>query len=228
MGILKEMFDESGDELPKREPVKLALGTYKNTAENVLRGYKIFQKKYVYKSLALKLFLVLAASASSVLMLVSPENGDYTLPAMCLLACVVIGIYFISEPINNRKKVVKAVGQTDDAEYTAEITDMTIKISTNKLPEAETEDNEAAEDNQSNDGSDEEQNDENTNSDDIPATVIHLDSSIVDIFDTDGLYVVCVKKSYVFIIPKAAFTEDENKAVKEKLSLMLDYRYKTV
>ena len=231
MGILKEMFDENGDEsINEREPVELAVGCYRNIPENVMKGYKIFQKKYVYKNLALKIVLVLAATASSVLMLIDPQNGDYSLPIMCLMACLAIGIYFVLEPINNRKKVKKSVEEYDDAEYTAEITDMTIKISTNEEVTEEKVENKAENSEKTQDKTaeheDEEAESENCEDDEeIPATVIHLNSPVVEIVDTDELFVVCVKKSYVFIIPKSAFETDKVQNIREKLSAIMGIRY---
>lgn len=232
MGILKEMFDEgSGDDLGNnREEVLLAKGRYKSDPETILLGYKTYQKKYVVKSLVFKMLLVLLALASSIMMLITTD-GTPTMPAMMILICVAIGAYFISEPINNRKKLKKGLEIADGTEYEAVITDRTLKISTVELPKTDETD-----DNAENEEKSAEENSENTASagdteaekkdDDIPATIIHLDSHIVDFIDRDGMFIVCVKKSYVFIIPKSAFTEEEVQNTREKLSSIMGIRYK--
>lgn len=62
--------------------------------------------------------------------------------------------------------------------------------------------------------------------DEIPATVIHLDSPIVDLTDREDMFILVVKKAYVFIIPKRAFTEDECQRIRDKLSAIMGIRYK--
>lgn len=229
MGILKEMFDEgSGDDLGNnREEVLLAKGRYKSDPETILSGYTTYQKKYVVKSLVFKMLLVLLALASSIMMLLTTD-GAPTMPAMMILICVAIGVYFISEPINNRKKLKKGLEIADGTEYEAVITDRTLKISTVELPKTdETADN--AENEEKTVGESRENtapDDAEKKDDDIPATIIHLDSHIVDFIDRDGMFIVCVKKSYVFIIPKSAFTEEEVQNTREKLSSIMGIRYK--
>lgn len=229
MSILKEMFDEgSGDDLGNnREEVQLAKGRYKSDPETILSGYKTYQKKYVVKSLVFKMLLVLLALASSIMMLLTTD-GTPTMPAMMILICVAIGVYFISEPINNRKKLKKGLEIADGTEYEAVITDRTLKISTVELPKtdetadnAENEEKTVRESSENTAPADAEKKD-----DDIPATIIHLDSHIVDFIDRDGMFIICVKKSYVFIIPKSAFTEEEVQNTREKLSSIMGIRYK--
>lgn len=219
MGILKEMFEEgSGDDFEKKPPVLLAKGRYKSDTETILSGYKIFRKRYVFKGLILKLLLVILALASSVMMLMT-SNGSSTMPVMMILLCIFIGVYFISQPVINQKNLKKGLDNIDGSEYEVEITDQTVKISTVIPPEDASE----AENNEENTGEEAAENKEN---EDIPATIIHLDSSIVDFIDYEGMFIICVKKSYVFIIPKSAFTDEEVQAVKEKLSMLMGIRFK--
>lgn len=219
MGILKEMFEEgSGDDFEKKPPVLLAKGKYKSDTETILSGYKIFRKRYVFKGLILKLLLVILALASSVMMLVT-SDGSSTMPVMMILLCIFIGIYFVSQPVINQKNLKKGLDNLDGSEYEVEITDQTVKIST-VIPPEDTSEEEKTEENTV------EEADENKENEEIPATLIHLDSSIVDFIDYEGMFIICVKKSYVFIIPKSAFTEEEVQAVKEKLSMLMGIRFK--
>lgn len=216
MGILKEMFEEgSGDDFEKKPPVLLAKGRYKSDTETILSGYKIFRKRYVFKGLIFKLLLVILALASSVMMLVT-SDGSSSMPVIMILLCIFIGIYFVSQPVINQKNLKKGLDNIDGSEYEVEITDRTVKISTVIPPEDASE----AEKNEENTGEEAAENEE------IPATIIHLDSSIVDFIDYEGMFIICVKKSYVFIIPKSAFTEEEVQAVKERLSMLMGIRFK--
>ncbi|MGN0586358.1 MAG: hypothetical protein ACI4JF_03655 [Oscillospiraceae bacterium] len=221
MGILKEMFDENGDSEFEKLPAELlAKGTYKSCAETILSGYKTYRKRYVIKSVVLKMLVVLVALASSIMMLLTSE--DSMMPVFMILVCVVIGVYFISEPINHAKKLKNGLADIEGTEYEVEITDQTIKISTVRqdTPEAEPDQTEEISEKTT-----EGETGDNTE-DEIPATVIHLDSPIVDFIDRKDMFIICVKKSYVFIIPKSAFTEDEVQKTREKLSAILGIRFK--
>ena len=220
MGILKEMFSEESSDFEKRPAVLLAKGKYVSNAETILEGYKVFQFRYVLKNLILKLILVILALVSSVILLMSDKSDSMSV--FCILLSICIGFYFINETIKNRKNLKNGLEQLEGIEYEAEITDQYIKISTvpdenaadtdEKEIEAETEEDESGE--------------EKSEDDEIPATLIHLDSNIVDFIDEEKMFIVCVKKSYVFIIPKSAFTEDEVQKTREKLSAIMGIRFK--
>ena len=213
MGILKEMFSEESGDFEKRPAVLLAKGKYVSSAETILEGYKTFQFRYVLKNLILKLLLVILALASSVMMLMSSKNDMVSV--FCIMLSVCIGAYFINEPIKNRKNLRRGLEQLEGIEYEAEITDQYIKISTVTDANAEKISEETSE-----------KDEENSEDNEIPATLIHLDSSIVDFIDEENMFIICVKKSYVFIIPKSAFTEDEVQKTREKLSAIMGIRFK--
>lgn len=227
MGILKEMFgEESGDSFETRPPVLLATGRYKSSAETVMEGYKTYQKKYVIKNTVLKMLLVLLALASSVMMLISSEDGGM-MPVLLIMICLCAGIYFINEPINSRKKLKSGLSAIEGTEYEIEITDRTIKISTVEVPEEEgTEENIVpAEEEAVSEG----ENGEEANAEDQgpPATIIHLDGA-VEIIDKEDMFIICVSKKYIFIVPKSAFKEDELQLAREKLAAVMGIRFKMV
>lgn len=227
MGILKEMFgEESGDSFETRPPVLLATGRYKSSAETVMEGYKTYQKKYVIKNTVLKMLLVLLALASSVMMLISSEDGGM-MPVFLIMICLCAGIYFINEPINSRKKLKSGLSAIEGTEYEIEITDRTIKISTVEVPEEEgTEENTVTADEEA---VSEGENGEEANAEDQgpPATIIHLDGA-VEIIDKEDMFIICVSKKYIFIVPKSAFKEDELQLAREKLAAVMGIRFKMV
>lgn len=238
MGMLKEMFSEEQDGgFQKREPVLLAKAKYKNSAEMILSGYKTFQKKYVYKKVFLKMLLVVIAIISSVLMLLTSEAGDIR-PIVLIAVCVVIGAYFISQPIKNRNEVKKSAEQLDGTEYDIEITDQTVKISAadNENTAVFDENGETAEQSDvteeasSSDeekGEETEASEEEKSEDEKPATLIHLDGA-VDIIDRDDMFVIIVGKKYVFIVPQNAFSAEELEKTRHKLAAVMGIRYKVV
>ena len=173
--------------------------------------------------LALKLFIVLIAVSSSVMMIITSQGNEIT-PVFCLMICITIGIWFISQPINNKKNLSKALGMLEGVPYKAEVFTDKIIISdmspreNNDIPE---ENENASEEN--------EETEESSSEDDVPpATVIHLDSPIVNFLDRSDMFILVVNKSYVFIIPKRGFSEEDTVKIREKLSLIMGVRYKAV
>lgn len=219
MGMLKEMFSDNPEEsFQKREPVLLAKASYTSNSEMILSGYKTFQKKYVIKKVVLKMLLVAIAIFSSVLMLLTSEKGDFK-PIFMILICVAIGAYFISQPIKNQKEVKKSAEQLEGTEYDIEITNQTIKIT---MPSAENnEKEEISSESESTDMPEELETEENG----VPTTLIHLDGA-VDIIDRDDMFVICVGKKYVFIVPQDVFPEEELENTRHKLAAIMGIRYK--
>lgn len=229
MGILNEMFgDGDSGQLPAPEGELLADGEYESNAEEILKGYKVYQKRYVFSSLIWKMLLVLLAVTSSVMMIMTSE--DPIIPAMCLMISIAVGIWFINTPISNRKKLMRGLDIMEETRYKAEFYTDKIKISTcvDKNVETENPDGNASE--QPNQDVQAEQTEADMALDgekeEIPATVIHLDSPIVDLIDREDMFILVVKKSYVFIIPKAAFGNDKCEKIREKLSAIMGIRYK--
>ena len=235
MGILNEMFgDGDSGQLPAPEGELLAEGEYESSAEEILKGYKVYQKRYVFKSLIWKMLLVLLAVTSSVMMIMTSE--DPIIPAMCLMISIAVGIWFINTPISNRKKLMRGLDIMEETRYKAEFYTDKIKISTCMDENAETKDPDgnASEQPKQDVQTVQTEQTEQTEADmaldgekeEIPATVIHLDSPIVDLIDKEDMFILVVKKSYVFIIPKTAFDDDKCQKVREKLSVIMGIRYK--
>lgn len=210
MGILKEMFSENQeDNFQKKDEALLSRAEYTNSVDMILSGYKTFQKKYVIKNVVLKMLIVVLAAASSVMMLVSSGGSDIRAIFM-LLICAAIGYYFISQPIHNRKQVKKSAEMLEGKKFEIEITDRTIKITSLEIEE------ELQEEKVEN--SDEAENEK-------PATIIHLDGS-VDIIDRGDIFIICVSKKYVFIVPQDVFDEKELDNTRSKLAAVMGIRYK--
>lgn len=218
MGILSEMFDEE-DSLPDAAEAEfLAEGDYESDREEMLSGYRAFRKRYVLVSLIQRLFVVLIALASSVFMMVTSREGEKDIPVFCCILCVFIGGWFISQSLGNKKKYIQSVDNLVGIPYHVEFYTDRVKITDMSPVPEKTE--EASED--------EVQPEENSPEEDgrNPSTVIHLDQHIVDILDKPDIFVLVVRKAYVFIISKKAFTEEKYEKIKEKLSLIMGIRYK--
>ena len=201
----------------------LAKGEYKSSKEDILKGFKIFQKKYVYKSVGIQMFIVILGLVSQILTVATAAEGeDVSFSYMLIVLCVVLGGYFLIRPKNTFRKLEDSIGELEGTVYEAEIYTDKIKISTLYDPyiseEAEKE-AEAAENENSG-----EEND--PDSELPPATIIHLDNAAVEIVESSELFVVYIKKLNVFVIPKSAFKPYEVIEIKNRLSNIMGVRYK--
>lgn len=206
----------------------LAKGEYESSTENILKGFKVFQKKYIYKSVALQMLLVLLGLASQIMAIVTAgENEDVSTSYFLSAVCVVLGVYILLRPRNTLSKLEKSIKELKGTIYSAEIYTDKIKISTVYDPyisdEAEAEERSEKEKLEKNESGEENESEE---TEEIPATIVHLDNSAVELIDTPDLYVLYIKKVNVFVIPKSAFKPYEVMEIKNRLSNIMGVRYK--
>jgi membrane protein implicated in regulation of membrane protease activity len=215
MGIFSEMMsgadgnDEQGGNGEAGNGVGgevLGYGEFVYNAGDVLAGYRIFRKRYILRQTILRLVLVTIALASSVFMLIT--DGASPITITCVALCVIVAAWFIKTPINNKKKTSQAVKELEGESYAVEITADTAKIML------------------ADDKADAPAADASTES--AAGTLIHLDQYIVDILDTNTLYIIVAAKRYVFVIPKSAFDSDTNIKIGNTLKSRLETRYKTI
>ncbi len=199
----------------------IAQGEYKSSREEILAGFKIFQKKYVYKSVALQMTLVVLAIATQLVNVFMGTDRDVSFSWMLIIMCVVLGVYLLMRPKNTFKKLEAGLAEIEGTVYKAEIYTDKIKISTIYDPYiVDNEDTDVEE------GSSEENSEEEPEDELPPATVIHLDNSAVEIVECSEIYIVYVKKINIFVIPKSAFKPYENTEIKNRLSNIMGVRYK--
>lgn len=201
----------------------LAKGQYKSAKEDILKGFKLFQKKYVYKTVAIEMIVVLIGIFTQVITIATAQkDDDVSFSYMVIVMCFVLGIYFLIRPKNTLRKLSDSLGELEGTEYDAEIYTDKIKISTIYDPYiSEEAEKQAEEDDEKPDDAEDDPENELP-----PATIIHLDNSAVEIIDSKEQYVVYIKKVNVFVIPKAAFKPYENMEIKNRLSNIMGVRYK--
>lgn len=201
----------------------LAKGEYKSSKEDILKGFKLFQKKYVYKSVGIQMFIVALGLVSQILTVATAAEGeDVSFSYMLIVMCVILGGYFLIRPKNTFRKLEDSLGELEGTVYEAEIYTDKIKISTLYDPYISEEAEKEAE-NEKNDDTNEENNLDNELP---PATIIHLDNAAVEIVESSELFVVYIKKLNVFVIPKSAFKPYEVMEIKNRLSNIMGVRYK--
>lgn len=203
----------------------LAEGEYESSREQILQGFKIFQKKYVYKTVAIQMTLVVLAIATQLVNVFMGTDRDVSFSWMLIVMCVVLGGYLMLRPKNTYKKLEAGLNEIEGTVYKAEFYTDNIKISTIYDPYIKKEEEEKSSENGGND--DAEEKEEKTEEDELPpATVIHLDNSAVEIVECSEIYIVYVKKVNIFVVPKSAFKPYENMEIKKRLSNIMGVRYK--
>ena len=83
----------------------IAEGEYKSSKEEILRGFKIFQKKYVYKSVAVQMTLVVLAIITQLVNIVMGADRDVSFSWMLVVFCVILGGYLLMRPKNVYRKL---------------------------------------------------------------------------------------------------------------------------
>lgn len=198
----------------------IAEGEYESGKENILAGFKVFQKKYVYKTVAIQVIIVILGFITQlVTVMTASAEDDTSFSKFLMMICVLLVIYFIGRPKHTYKKLDRSLGELAGTVYKAEIYTNKIIISTLYDPyiskQAEKEDKERSEENT------EEPEDELP-----PATVIHIDNGAVEIVECSDMFVIYIKGVNVFVIPKSAFDEDRITEIKTRLSNIMGIRYK--
>ena len=221
--MLSVLDDDIYDDGRRSFEELLAKGEYKSCKEDILKGFKLFQKKYVFKSVCIQMLIVILGLVSQILTIASAgENEDVSFSYMLIVMCVVLGGYFLIRPKNTFRKLENSLGELEGTVYEAEIYTDKIKISTLYDPYISEEAEKEAEA-ENNDDIHEENDPDN---DLPPATIIHLDNAAVEIVESSELFVVYIKKLNVFVIPKSAFKPYEVMEIKNRLSNIMGVRYK--
>lgn len=197
----------------------IAEGEYESSKENILKGFKVFQKKYVYKTVAVQVMIVALGFLTQFMTVISaPAGEDTSLPKILMLICVLLGIYFIGRPKHTYKKLARSLEDLAGVIYKAEIYTKKIIISTLYDPYIS---EQANKEDTADEGDPEETEDELP-----PATVIHIDNGAVEIVDCSDMLVIYVRRVNVFVIPKSAFDKDTLQQIKKRLSNIMGIRYK--
>ena len=215
---LDDIYDDGRESISEL----LAEGEYESSRDQILHGFKIFQKKYVYKTVAIQMTLVILAIATQLVNVFMGTDRDVSFSWMLIVMCVVLGGYLLMRPKNTYKKLEAGLNEIEGTVYKAEIYTDNIKISTIYDPYIKKEEEEKSSENSDNNSA-EEKNEE----DELPpATVIHLDNSAVEIVECSEIYLVYVKKVNIFVVPKSAFKPYENMEIKNRFSNIMGVRYK--
>lgn len=179
---------------------------YESRHENVLDGFKLFQKKYVWKSTALQMVLLVIAGVIQAVNIVT--NGFGMANGIILLVLLAAAIFILQKPRLTYNKLAESIATLDGIIYKAEFFTDRIKISTINDPELEN--SEKSEDKETGEKCEE-------STDELPpATIIHLDQGVVDVLVTEKLIVVYIKGNNIYVIPRDCFKDNADIAMIER------------
>ncbi len=237
--MLDKILEENSSEGESLYPSEfLGEGEYESDPENVIAGFKIFQKRHVIPSTILQMLLVILALVSQILAVASDPQGDVQMNIALIIICFSLGIWIISRPVTTLKNLRMGIETLKGTIYKAEIYTDKIKIST--IYDAPVENGTAADtetialsekrspDEIIEEGKEalkERLSDENAE-DEIPATIIHLDNAGVEITETEKLLVIYIKKINIYVIPKSILSEDEIKNMRDRLTSLMGVRFR--
>ena len=219
-------FDDIYDDGRVSLDEKIAEGEYESSSEDILSGFKVFQKRYVYKGVVLQMALVILGLLSQVVNIMGAAQGeDLFFSYMLILVCIILGFYILERPRGTYKRLAAAIKELDGTVYKSEIYTNKIIISTIYDPYNKDDPDNVSED-EADSGKEKNSEDAESGDDLPPATVIHLDNGSVESVETDKLYVVYIKRVNVFVIPKSAFKAYEVTQIKDRLSNIMGVRFK--
>lgn len=187
---------------------------YNNTLSEIETGYKLFQRKYMFKRNLIFSIVYGIAAAVGVDFLVH----DYTNMAGYILLVIGLGMLFSTwaRPYYARKKLLKTLESFDEEKYSAVFSESKIVVDTEILPEEETEIVAVTAHGVMTVGDDVE----------IPEdkvikhekTEIELNANTLDSMETEELFLLFLNRSLIYIFPKRCLSEEE----KDKLHNYFD------
>ena len=198
----------------ERPSEQLASGQYEGKKEDLLRGFRIFQKKYAYKNVIIQLMLVAIAIGINVVNIVTSRDGDVGASFVVIFFCLILGINCAIMPKRTYNKLSKALDEVEGAVYGVDVFTDKVVISTVYDPLVK--------------GKEDKEDDADNDDDLPPATLIHTDNGGVDIIEAEDMYIIYIRKVNVYVIPKTAFSYEENTEIHERYRLIMGTRYKVI
>ena len=194
----------------------LAECEYESKSENVLDGFKMFQKRYVWKRTALQIVLLVIAGVIQAVNIVT--NGFGTANAVILMILFGAAIFILQKPRLTYNKLAESIATLDGIIYKAELFTDRIIISTVYDPILD-KDSEKGDNENSETESDTEELSEKkpAETEELPpATIIHLDKGVVDVIVSEKLIVVYIKGNNIYVIPRDSFRDNADIAAIER------------
>lgn len=178
---------------------------YDNTLSEIETGYKLFQKKYMFKRNLIFSIVYGIAAVIGIDFIVH----NYTNMAGYILLVIGLGMLFSTwaRPVYARKKLIKTLESFDEEKYSAEFSESKITVDTEILPEEETEIVAVTPHGVMTVGEDVE----------IPEdkiikhekTEIELNANTLDSMETEELFLLFLNRSLIYIFPKRCLSEEE-------------------
>ncbi len=171
---------------------------YDNTLSEIETGYRLFQRKYMFKrNLIFSIVYAIAAGVGVDFLVHSLSNM-----AGYILLVIGLGMIFSTwaRPYYARKKLIKTLSSFGEEKYSAVFSDSRITVDTEVLPEEETETVAITSQGVMTVGEDVDIPEENIIKHE--KTKIELRSNTLDSMETEELFLLFLNRSLIYIFPK--------------------------
>lgn len=208
----------------------LAAGEYKSDTQLIMKGFRLWQKKYSSRRIALQMIIVFIAFGIQIInILTAGESTDTSMSYFLAVVCIILGVYIIQRPKKTIKNLEKSISELNNSVYKAEIYTDKIIITTlyDEYINEEGSSKKGKDENTDSEINNENGENSDENDEEIPATIIHIDNNAVEIVDSSDFYLLYVKKVNIFIIPKNSFRAYELDLIRNKLSAIMGARYRS-
>ncbi len=178
-------------------------------------AYKAFQKRYVYpKSYGIMALLAIVAVIYGV-QVVHGTPSQQPMYCMVIMFCVVLAIFQWYSPRKTRRNLMEAVREIEEDQYFLRVYADCLEIGT-MLPEeevrAETKEADALF--------------EDTPQENYTGSRIHYSDALL-VTEYDTFFMLYLKKSMIYVIPKDAFDTEQLQLLKSHFAKVLGKNYKT-
>ncbi len=221
------MIDERTESF--RDGELLASGEYESKSDEIMKGFKTFQRRYVFKNVAIQITLL--AIAAVIQFANIAVSGVQSVNIILLLVLLAVGLFILQKPRLTYNKLAEAIKDLDGIIYRAEMFTDKIIVTTvydpqNDIKNEDEDKAESDENAQSGEEEKEESSEEKDSTDDLPpATIIKLTEGVVDVLCTEDQYIAYIKGRNIYVIPRSAFSDEENARIAEKYPVHLGTKF---
>ena len=206
-------------EYPARESELIASGEYESNAERIMKGFKIFQRRYVFKSTVLQVTLL--AIAAVIQFVNIAVSGVESINVVILMILMAIGLFILQKPRLTYNKLAEAIKGLDGIVYRADMYTDKIIVTTVYDPQNDVTEEKQDDAQEENGGEESQTQDEYEGP---PATIIKLTESVVDVICTEDMFIAYIKGNNIYVIPRDAFNGKDTE-VAERYRTLLGTRF---
>lgn len=180
---------------------------YNMTLDEISDGFKLFWKKYQLKKAIIYTVVYSIALVLGVDFVVKNHENFYGY----LLIGIALGLIVFNwyKPVMIRKKMLNTISALAEEQYITEIYPDKVQITTEILPDENSEEN--------NENSDGEENSDEEKQENV-VTTYYFGSDFLDAMENDKMFLLFVNRSLIYIYPKRCLSDSEQDTLREILT----------